>query len=259
MFQSFFYQICLFIFTAFFGISASADSLPTNPNDIVLVYRSHNTENAPALLTIYANGRAVVNSPAGLEKIIESYLTRQQLETLLHQLIDDYGFYDIDVKDIQQKIADTEQNENGRLLGVVIRDSNDISISLTTQERQKTQRFYGLSYIAKDYPNINTLRNLVAIEMRLKKMRHWLAIGKEEGLNKELNIANQYLQKEYPNVAPLTENDLEMVSLNLNGERNIHFQRQQLDKNQKITGYVSVYSHYDKEGIIKVTVTVHQN
>lgn len=251
--------IVLVLIAWFISASAQAYSLAPNAQIPVLVYNSFsgavNTKKNNALLTLYANGRAIASSPSGLEKTIDATLSPLKLQHLLHQLIEQYHFFDINPQAIEQQIANMQ--EKGKLFNLM--DSNTVSIQLHTQEQKKTQLFYGLSATANQYPSIKALKDLAAIEIELQKIRHWLLIGKDEGLGKELALANQTLHQQYPDVSSLTEADLAMVSLPISGERNIHFQHQQRNENNEVIAYVSVYNQYDSKGKVTVVVTVHSN
>jgi len=238
-----------------------AYTLPDNSLTPVIVYHSLSgmiaTEQQSPLLTVFPDGQIIAGSPSGLEEEVKASISSQQLQALLEEVIQQYHFFDINTEAILQQIT-KQQDTSNKFYGLM--DSNVVSILITLKEHTKKQQFYGLSETARQFPEVNHLTDLAAIQAKLNKLRHWILVGEERGLTQALALANQQLQQKYPAVPVLTVDDFNMATRHIDGKRTVYFQRQHINNNTgKVDGYISVYNYYDKKGIVDIVVTVHSN
>jgi len=253
------FKFAVLVVNLLISTAAITYTLPENGQTPVIVYHSLSgmivTEQQRPLLTVFPDGRIIAGSPSGLEEEVKSLISSQKLQALLEEVVKKNHFFDINTKDITQEITRL-QNTSNKFFSLM--DSNVVSILITLKERTKKQQFYGLSETARQFPEINHLTDLAAIQAKLNKLRHWILVGEERGLTQALTIANQQLQQKYPAVPVLTVDDFNMATRHIDGKRTVHFQRQHINNNTaKVDGYISVYNHYDKNGIVDVVVTVH--
>ena len=163
-------------------------TLTTAPDAIVIQWRtigglSIDRSNI-ADLTIYADGKTVVGPRFGQGKHVEGELSMGQIQDLLRFAIDEQHFFrfysravDAEIKAILRQRQVDSQDVGGIAvpLGPPYVDAGTTVILIAADGQQHEVRFQGLVFAVQDYPEINALQQLRAIELRLLSVAEELA------------------------------------------------------------------------------------
>lgn len=170
------------------GSSPMTHALPTEPDAIVIQWRtigglSIDRSNI-ADLTIYADGKSIVGPRFGQGKPVEGEVSTGQIQDLLRFAIDEQHFFRFDggaVDDeinaiLQQRQVDSQDTGGIAVpLGPPYVDAGTTVILIAADGRRYEASFQGLVFAAQDYPEINALQQLRAIELRLLSVAEELA------------------------------------------------------------------------------------
>ena len=137
-------------------------------------------------------------------------------------------------------------------------------IRIRTAEREHKAEFYALYEYATAFPGLKPLSNLYAVEKRLSRLFNEIRAGGKESIAAALRLANEHLQKSYPNVAALALEDFLYVDDTPDG-RTMHFVRTLAERQPAAVedGFrgvffgeleFSVAVAYLKDGTLKITV-----
>ena len=109
-------------------------------------------------LTIRADGRGTAGN-------INFSLSADELQELLHFVIDDQHFFDFDPKIAKADILD-EQIRTGR--GVSVADAGTTVVRVTTLGKDVESSFNAVTFWTQKYPNARGLKQFAEIEKRLR-------------------------------------------------------------------------------------------
>lgn len=163
-------------------------TLPTDSGAIVIQWQtigglSGNNDNTAAL-TIYADGKTIVGARFSQGKILESRLTPEQIQQLLSFAIDDNDFFGFDARVVEEAVnAAVEQrratSQEGDAIAVPLGspyiDAGTTIILIAADGKQHEVRYQGLFFAAQDFPEIEALQQLRAIELKLLSVAEEIA------------------------------------------------------------------------------------
>ncbi len=158
-------------------------------------------------LQIFPNGR-VLRSPNGPNMpSSEITLNEDQLNAFLEDVVNQHKFYEIEADAIRSAIE-----KSGKQVRIADAPSLDVSINLGQGTHEVS--VYAVSFSARQFPDIEPLANLAAIE---KTCRHLLAVtdlGGFENLEKSIEQVNEKLAKDHPEIPAMTVDNLQFASKN---------------------------------------------
>ena len=173
---------------SFFHMSVSAKcrsdrvthKLSTDSDAIVIQWRTigglSGYNESTADLTIYADGKTTVGPRFSQGKTIESCLTPEQIQQLLLFAIDENDFFALDAKAVEEEVNTLLEerratSKKGDLIAVPLGppyiDAGTTIILIATDSKQHEVRSQGLFFAAQDFPEIEALQQLRAIELKL--------------------------------------------------------------------------------------------
>ena len=176
------------------------------------------------ILSIQADGTATAIARAdGPPREIHGVLSPDEIQQLLHFVIDEKDFFAISAPEIQTAIAN-EQKRTGR--SIDISDAGNTIIHVQITDRNNEVRFYALDFYAKRYPTIKPLQQLRAVELKLEHLYLELSAGGKAEVARSLDRANSYMKQQDSAFSPLSEDDLFTVQT-VNGSKSTQFYRDQ--------------------------------
>ena len=163
-------------------------SLPTASDAIVVQWRTigglTSDRSSIADLTIYADGRTVVGPRFSQGDIVRWQLDRGQIQGLLRFAIDEHNFFGFDERAVNAEVnailqqRQASSQEVGAIavsLGPPYVDAGTTVILIAADGQQHEVRFQGLFFAAQDFPEIDALQQLRAVELKLLKIAEELA------------------------------------------------------------------------------------
>ena len=192
----FFLTVCALLSLSFFHMSMSAKCrsdpviyrLPTDSGAIVIQWRTigglSGSDDSTADLTIYAGGKTIVGPRFSQGKIVEGRLTSQQIQQLLSFAIDDNDFFGFDaraVEEVVNKVLEERRanSQEGDVIAVPLGppyiDVGTTIILIAADGKQHEVKYQGLFFAAQDFPEIEALQKLRAIELKLLSMAKEIA------------------------------------------------------------------------------------
>ena len=213
--------------------------LPTDPGAVALrMERAVDSSGEPGLaLTIYADGRVVAEVPDGVPSasgtdltkhaqdritregpdteperpkmnVLEGRLSVPEVEGLLRFALHEQEFFDFDPDAVTAEIHDRYQSD-GR-----VEDRNDSTTTgfrIQTADRDHEVRWYRLDKTAWDFPKVERLLQLYALERRLSQVYYVLVSGGQARVDAAVEKANELAMPFYhlyPDAPLLTAADL---------------------------------------------------
>jgi RNA polymerase sigma factor (sigma-70 family) len=213
--------------------------LPTDPGAVALrMERAVDASGEPGLtLTIYADGRVVAEVPGGVGSasgadltkhaqdritrkdprgepgrskmnVLEGRLSAPEVEGLLRFALHEQEFFDFDPAAVTAEIHDRYQSD-GR-----VEDHNDSTTTgfrIQTADRDHQVRWYRLDKTAWDFPKVERLLQLYALERRLSHVYYVLVTGGQARVDAAVEKANELAMPFYhlyPDAPLLTAADL---------------------------------------------------
>jgi len=202
--------------------------VPADPNAAVIVMDRIGgltpRQNASPDLTVRSNGWVVAVETGLPDKVFTAQLSAEELQELLHFVIDDQSFFQISASDVQKQI-DAENDRRGHVIKV-----DDLStpvIRVTTAERSYEVSINGPSQWLRWYPSIRPLAQLAAVEKRLTRLKEEVMVGWLDGLEAVLEVANRYLKRD-PSLPTLARTDYQRTLYSDAGQRTVYFERSPL-------------------------------
>lgn len=163
-------------------------TLPANSDAIVIQWRTigglSGYNDSTADLTIYADGKTIVGSRLSQGKIIESWLIPEQIQQLLSFAIDDNDFFGFDARAVEEAVnAIMEQrratSQEGDAIAVPLGppyiDAGTTIILIAADSKKYEVRYQGLYFAAQDFPAIEALQKLRAIELKFLSIAEEIA------------------------------------------------------------------------------------
>jgi hypothetical protein len=222
--------------------------LPTDQNAVVLqMSRSVDSATGPTMiLTIHADGRVNAEIPDGLAslaaadltkhakdraivtdpdrnrepsktKVITGRLSPQELEELLRFALHDQEFFDFDQAAVKAAIQDRYRSDGN------VADSTDATTTcfrIQTADRKHEVKWTRLAKAAWDFPNVERLLQLHALDMRLQQVFYVLLAGGPDRVEAAVQKVNELAQpfySRYPEIPQLTAADLLGVTPSADG------------------------------------------
>jgi hypothetical protein len=160
--------------------------LPADPDAIVIEWWSsegvrETADDAPDLV-VRAGGRATVGPRLAGGRPAEGRITPRRLEDLLAFVLDRNGFFDIDASALEHTLAaarqrhETASASGGAVpLGPPYPDAGTTRIVIVADGRRQVALQQGLLAATRDYPEVEALGRLHAIELRLLELAQEIA------------------------------------------------------------------------------------
>jgi hypothetical protein len=134
-------------------------------------------------LTIYADGKTMLGPRFSQGTHRETQVDPGQIQDLLRFAIDENSFFNIDDRAINTEIETIQQQrqavaEAGAIavpLGPPYIDVGNSVILIAADGQQHEVSIHGLAFAAQDFPEVETLQQLRAIELKLLNMAEALA------------------------------------------------------------------------------------
>jgi hypothetical protein len=175
------------------GNSPMTHTLPTPSDAIVVQWRtigglSIDRSNI-ADLTIYADGKTVVDPRFSQGNPVESQLEIEQIQELLRFVIDENNFFGFDGSAVEAEINVVLQQRQAQLpeAGAIAIplvppyvDAGTTVILIAADGQQQQVHFQGLFVAAQDFPEIEAIQQLRAIELKLLTVAEALANSNRE-------------------------------------------------------------------------------
>jgi hypothetical protein len=224
--------------------------LPADANAVVLrMDRSVDTAAGPRMvLTIYADGRVLAEVPDGLlslaaedltqhakgradaagpagnpgpqkSKVLDGRLCARELEEVLRFALHDQEFFEFDQAEVKAAIRDKYQSDGN------VRDSTDATTTgfrIRTADRNHEVRWSRLGKAAWDFPKVERLLQLYAVDQRLSQVFYVLLAGGPERVEAVVEKMNGLVQDyycRYPDAPQLTAADLFRVTPSADGSQ----------------------------------------
>jgi hypothetical protein len=179
---------------------------------------------APQDLTRHAQGRARADGAGGdLEppksKVLEGRLSARELEDLLRFTLHEQEFFDFDPAAVKAAIRDKYQSY-GDVTDPT--DATTTAFHIRTAEQEHEVRWTRLAKATWDFPDVERLLQLSAVDKRLSQVYYVLLAGGPERVEavvekmNELALPNYRL---YPDAPRLTAADLVGVTPSADGSR----------------------------------------
>ena len=143
---------------------------------------------------------------------IEAKISAEELQELLRFAIVEQHFFEFDSETAQRELA-AEEAKTG--LHMCVADGVTTMIHIRTAERDHKGKFYALYDYVTAFPTLKPLLNLYAIQDRLLRLFHEINAGGKERAT--VTLANEYLQRTYPNIPPLVLEDFLYVNYRPDG------------------------------------------
>jgi len=168
-------------------------------------------------LTRHAKARAAIAAPVGdagrpKANLIHGRLSARELGDVLRFVLHDQEFFDFDPAAVKTAIRDTYQSDGN------VSDSTDATTTgylIQTADKNHEVRWSRLTRAAWDFPNVERLLQLHAVDQRLAQVFYVLLAGGPERVEAAVAKTNALLESFYrrcPDVPPLTAADLFLVT-----------------------------------------------
>jgi hypothetical protein len=102
-------------------------------------------------------------------------------------------------------------------LRMIVCDGVTTVIRIRTAERDHKGEFSDLYDYVTLFPALKSLVNFSAIKDRLFRLFHEISAGGKESIAATLTLANEYLQRTYPNIPPLVLEDFLYINYTPDG------------------------------------------
>jgi RNA polymerase sigma factor (sigma-70 family) len=228
------------------GPGKPAIRLPTDANAVVLrMDRSVGPATGPRMaLTIYADGRVVAEIPDGLsslsaadltqhakgrtnvpdpgsqkDRVLHGRLSARELEAVLRFALHDQEFFGFDSAAVKAAIRDRYESDGE------VRDGTDATTTgfrVQTADHNHEVRWTRLAKAAWDFPEVERLLQLHALDERLSQVFYVLLAGGPERVEEvvaKMNRLVEFFYLHYPDAPLLTAADLREVSPSADGSQ----------------------------------------
>jgi tungstate transport system substrate-binding protein len=252
--QDKFGQPLFFLLRSDGGKPAKPVILPANLQQPVLVLDYQGMALPPVkepYLQIRSDGKVIVGAPFRDFKRIETELSGDDLQTLMHFIVrenDLFGFS----PDLVKGTIEAEVQNGRQSPGNIEPTTTVIRVRANGQEREI--QYVELDRAARLFPEIRQLAQLHQVERRLNLLICTLRAGDREILETALSLANDQLTQQSPAVKPLGLDDLRGVGQGADGTLVIHFFRQSDTAVAPYYATTSATVERPVEGEAKVTI-----
>jgi hypothetical protein len=168
------------------GMIAMTHLLPADPEAIVIEWQSSGglgkPPDATPDLVVRAGGRVTVGPRMAGGRPAEGRITPRRLQDVLAFALDQHRFFEIDGQALGQRLATAQRRREepaaggGAMpLGAPYPDAGATRILIAADGRRQAVEQQGLFAAARDYPEIEALGHLRAIELRLLELAQEIA------------------------------------------------------------------------------------
>src|SRR5262249_51806873 len=175
-------------------------------------------------LTQHAQGRAnagdfAPNPGSQISKILDGRLSACELEELLRFALHDQEFFEFDQAAVKAAIRDKYQSDGN------VSDSNDATttgIHIPPADRRHDVRWPRSLKAAWDFPKVERLHQLYAVDRRLSQVFYVLLAGgpeRVEAVVAKMNELIEYYYRHYPDAPVLTAADPFKVTPSADGSQ----------------------------------------
>ena len=179
--------------------------LPANGNEVIFIFDQQNgftpprKSNAPVFL-LRANGEIEMPELYGQGRDVTGKLSPTEVQDFLHFVIAESKFLEFDASTVQGQI---EQIRKTRQIPQIA-DAPDSIFELNLPGKGQTVRQPAIG-MPSEYKEITHLQNLLAMRRGITQLMSETRVGGKAGIKKLLVPINKKLKEQYPDVAPLTE------------------------------------------------------
>ena len=194
-------------------------ALPTDPQAAVIVldfqggFTPPRTSEKPNL-TIRRDGSIEIPARFVGQKSFAGKIDQDELQTLLDFIIRENEFFEYDAAAVAAKLAKAGPR-------FAVADAATTVIKVNTTGKSKEVSHYALG-IGTSVPELDRLK---AIQQRLMRVQSVVQLGGKEQVAKWLDIANEQLKAQHPDVAPLMADHLQSGGKRSDGSVYISFAR----------------------------------
>jgi hypothetical protein len=229
--------------------------LPDDPKAILISldhqsgFTGPRTGQGPTM-TISADGTVTIPANYQGQKAFQEKLTRQEVQELLRFVIDKNEFFNFDPQAVQKK---KKLASGGLQMGIMDAATTVIVVHADGKSKEVRQYALGLGH----GPAVKELQQLVAVKNRLEQVRSTVQLGGEEEVGKWLKLVNKQLKAKYPQVKPLTVEDLQSGAERADGSVYVSFNRPipSPDGNPRSAGGTNASVRKPAAGNMRVTVS----
>ena len=180
-------------------------------------YRVAQPTQGPPDFQLFADGKVLVGGTNYAMPKIESKLSEIELTRFLHLVVNENRFYELDEKEIEKQML--AGNEKVKLM-----DAPTTRFSIALQRGKKDIAVYALWNAVKNFPEIEELKRLSAIERRCKSLITAIHLGDDgEQVLKAVNVAVAKLDRK---IAPFTMDEIQNCTRLTSGRFQVRFQRE---------------------------------
>jgi len=230
-----------------------AIELPDDPEAVVLTYdievksrRATEEDFQPTtLFRLLANGKVLVgrNDPRATE--LEYTITKEEVQELLEEIVNKRQIFEITTDGIKQKFQDT-----GRPFFLL--DAPIYRISINLGDKQHEVQVEGLISTRRFYKEVAQLQTFAKMHDKFTVMRARAALGTQNEIDELMDAVVKKFKKQYPDVEPLSLEDVESAIIDENGRLLAEFKRVDFENDRAIFAYSCTVVKYKG----KTTITI---
>jgi hypothetical protein len=183
--------------------------LPMDPTDPILEYDSTGGFRmalpqgfvSTPILRVYADGKVVTGGSAPEAKSCETKLSESQLNQLLHWVVNEKKFYEIDEQEIKRQLL-----ESGNAM--MVADAATSQFKLNLQRGSHQVDVYALMMMAPRNKEVEEMQTLLDVQRRCQLLVAKTTIGDDEEMRVLLEAVNSEFAKSQPNLNKFLANDV---------------------------------------------------
>lgn len=234
----------------------STYTLPKDPEAVILVYDEQSgfglpRQNPGAVLTILRDGTVLMPDVFGNGRSFKGQLDEQEVQDLLRFMIGKQKFFEYDMEKVKAAMKKAESERDIPQIADAPVQVFEVNIA----DREHRVSHYALG-MATEYPEIEPLQQLLAIQKRLRGVMNQTRVGGRKGVERLLETANRELKSQLPDIKPFTKEEFAGAYTRVDGVNTATFSRMFKDNEGKPTGKYVVASIEvpEKNGEPKVTI-----
>ncbi len=210
--------------------------LPANKNEAIFIFDQQNgfmpprKSKAPVFL-LRANGQIEMPELYGAGRDVKGKLTPAEVQKFLHFVIAESKFLEFDANTVQGQI---EQIRKTRQIPQIA-DLPDSIFELNLPGKQQTVRQEAIG-MPSEYKEVTAVQNLLAMRRGINTLMGETRVGGKAGITKLLGPINLKLKDQFPDAAPLTENEFRGSYTLQNGNLSATYSRSGKGKDGKPNG-----------------------
>ena len=172
--------------------------LPKQATEAVLIldyvggFRAAPADVQPAI-KILADGTVVVRN--GMQGPIRSSINQNQLQSILHKIVGNHKIKTLDSASVKKAVAKAQLRKG---VSLMMADVASTKIVYNDGTKKHEVLCYSLKTNLRQYPMVDELQRVAAIENILNQIRYEVVVGGKEQLQALLSSANKQLTSKYP-------------------------------------------------------------